>query len=197
MEQFDNYQKEKLTISEVKANILAVLFIFPIFIAYSLPYYLIWKDNISIDKLKIIIQNLKFNIIGYGLFFLLTLIFGIVLHELIHGITWAKFTKHGFKSIKFGILLKMLTPYCHCKEPLMVKQYILGAIMPAIILGFIPALYAIIFGNFYLLIFGLFFTFAAGGDFLIVNLLRKEKMTDFVQDHPSEVGCYIFRNPNI
>ena len=87
----------------------------------------------------------------------------------------------------------MLTPYCHCKEPLMVKHYILGAIMPAFVLGIIPAIIAIIIGNFGLLLFGSFFTLAAIGDFMVIYILRNEKKDDFVLDHPSEAGCYIFR----
>jgi hypothetical protein len=69
----------------------------------------------------------------------------------------------------------------------------MGAIAPAIILGFIPSVVAIIIGNFGLLIFGLVFTVVAAGDFLIINLLRKENKDDFVEDHPSEAGCYIYR----
>jgi hypothetical protein len=81
----------------------------------------------------------------------------------------------------------MLTPYCHCKEPLKVKYYILGAITPAIILGFIPSILAILIGNIGLLIFGILFTMAA------INLIRKENMNELVQDHPSEAGCYSYR----
>jgi len=87
----------------------------------------------------------------------------------------------------------MFTPYCHCKEPLKVKHYIFGAIAPAIILGIIPSVLAILIGNLKLLIFGIFFTMAAGGDILMINLIRKENMNDLVLDHPSEVGCYIYR----
>jgi hypothetical protein len=65
--------------------------------------------------------------------------------------------------------------------------------MPAIILGIIPSLAAIILGNPGLLVFGMFFTLAAGGDFLIINLLRNESKDDLVLDHPSEAGCYIYR----
>jgi hypothetical protein len=39
----------------------------------------------------------------------------------------------------------------------------------------------------------MFFTMAAGGDFLIINLIRKEKSSALVQDHPTEAGCYIYR----
>lgn len=87
----------------------------------------------------------------------------------------------------------MLTPYCHCKEPLNVRQYIIGAIAPAILLGIVPSIVAIMIGNPGLLLFGMFFTIAAAGDILIINLLRKENSSDLVQDHPSEAGCYIYR----
>jgi hypothetical protein len=44
-----------------------------------------------------------------GFIVLIALTIGIILHELIHGITWAKYTKDGFKSIRFGVLWKFLT----------------------------------------------------------------------------------------
>ncbi len=43
-------------------------------------------------------------------------------------------------------------------------------------------------------IFGIFFTMAAVGDFLVINLVRKEKMNDLVLDHPSKMGCFIDKN---
>ena len=162
-----------------------------------MPYFLLWANNKT--NLKNLIQNAKFDNYTLGvLSVFFTIIMGVIIHELIHGFVWSIYAKNGFKSIKFGILWKMLTPYCHCKEPLKVRHYILGAIAPGLILGIIPAFLAIFTGNLYLLLFGIFFTMAAAGDFLIVNLIRKENMDDYVQDHPSEVGCYIYRkNENI
>ncbi|WP_380907020.1 DUF3267 domain-containing protein [Sphingobacterium chuzhouense] len=132
------------------------------------------------------------NSVHLAIMILLTTIIGIILHELIHGITWAIFAKRGFKSIKFGVILKMLTPYCHCKELLTTKQYIIGALAPSIILGFLPALISLAIGNFPLLIFSIFFTVAAAGDFMIVKLMLREDKDSFVLDHPSEAGYYIF-----
>jgi len=187
METIVNYRKEMLTIDLVWANVFAVLILIPIVLIFGLPFYFLWSDKIDVNN--IVSQDIAFG--GFLVFGVLIL--GIILHELIHGITWAIFAKQGFKSIKFGVLLKMLTPYCHCKEPLKVKHYILGAITPAIILGFIPSIIAVFIGNLGLLIFGMFFIMAAGGDFLIINLIRKEKMDNLVQDHPTEAGCYIYR----
>jgi len=191
MQDLENYKKEKLTINLVWANIIGILILIPIVVLFGLPYYL--RNILEID-FKNIMDGLVPLDIAYGVLYGFgAMIFGIVLHELIHGITWAWFTKNGFKSIKFGVLWKMLTPYCHCKEPLKVSQYMIGAITPSIILGFIPSILAIFIGNLGLLIFGMFFTAAAAGDFLMINLIRKENKDDLVQDHPSEVGCYIYR----
>ena len=184
-----DYLKEKITINLFWANIFSFLILVPIALIFGLPYYLLWIDDI--DAFFSLWKD-KISSIGLLGFFLVT-IFGVIIHELIHGVTWARYTDNGFKSIKFGVLWKMLTPYCHCKELLRVKHYAMGAIAPAIILGFIPSVVAIIIGNFGLLIFGLVFTVVAAGEFLIINLLRKENKDYFVEDHPSEAGCYIYR----
>ena len=194
-EQNEGFEKEKLTIDIVWANVFGILIMIPIAIIYGLPFYLVWHDIYPIVNMKELFNDLSPGfIILIPLKMLLIMVLGIIIHELIHGVVWAKYSQHGFKSIKFGVLWKMLTPYCHCREPLNVGHYILGAIMPAIILGLMPAIISIIIGNFWLLVFSVFFTIAASGDFLIINLLRKENMNSLVQDHPSEAGCYIYRN---
>ncbi|HPC35450.1 MAG TPA: DUF3267 domain-containing protein [Candidatus Marinimicrobia bacterium] len=191
MQELEGYQTEKLTISLIWANVFGILIIIPTGIIFGLPYYFLWEPKIDIKQL---IGNLGSQIAGRGfILVIIILIIGIVLHELIHGITWAIFTKQGFKSLKFGVVWKMLTPYCHCKEVLNVKQYRIGSILPAIILGIVPSIIAILTGNFGLLIFGMLFTVASGGDFLTINLIRKENSTDLVLDHPSEIGCFIYR----
>ena len=196
MNELKNYNKETLTIDLVWANVFGLLILIPILLIFALPYYFMWMDKLTLSNIKTFITNFTFQSYALLLFkATIAFISGIVLHELIHGIAWAICAKNGIKSIKFGVMWKMLTPYCHCKEPLRVKHYILGALMPGIVLGIIPAIISIIIGNIYLLFFGVFFTMAACGDFLVIHLLRKEKRNDWVQDHPSEAGCFIYRNP--
>ncbi len=191
MQELENFKKELLTIDLVRANVFGILILFPIVLIFGLPYYLLWNPDINV---KVFIETVEpQEAMSRMLFTVGFLLIGIVVHELIHGITWARFAHSGFKSIKFGVLWKMLTPYCHCKEPLKVKHYFWGAITPALVLGFIPSIVAIFIGNLGMLIFGIFFTMAAGGDFLIINLIRKENMDALVLDHPSEAGCYIYR----
>lgn len=195
MDEFENFIKEKKIIDLEKGNIYSIFGIISIAILYVVPFYLFWKEKFTLRYLKelLIGIELNYNILIIIFIVIATIIIGIILHELIHGVTWAIFAKNGFKSIKFGILLKMLTPYCHCKEPLKVKQYVIGAIMPSIILGLLPAILAISLGNVILLAFGTLFTVVAFGDFMIIYLLKSENKDSYVLDHPSEAGYDILR----
>ncbi|HEX3010038.1 MAG TPA: DUF3267 domain-containing protein [Bacteroidales bacterium] len=193
MKTLEGYKEEELTIDLVKANIYGLLILIPIAVIYGLPYFLIWGDEIGVHNAGSWEPSLIAGSRTGSILIFISLVLGIILHELIHGITWYFFTEDGFKSIKFGILKQMATPYCHCKEPLQVHAYLLGAVMPAIILGLIPAIIAMIIGNLGLLILAAFFTMAAIGDLMIINLLRKEKGVSFVLDHPSEAGCFVYR----
>lgn len=191
IDKIEVFHKDQLTIDLVKANVFAIVLMLPIVLIFGLPYFLIWGIGFNSSDIRSLTKVLSPELMGLVLILVFTL--GIILHELIHGIVWSRYTSNGFKSIRFGVLWKMLTPYCHCKEPLQVKEYVIGALMPAIILGFIPGILAIIIGNFGLLIFGIIFTTAASGDFMIINLLKNEDKDDYVQDHPSEAGCFIYR----
>lgn len=191
MESLSGYVKEERFIDLYKANIFALFLFIPIILLYTLPFYLIWGRN---ENPFVFIKNiLEITSLSSALLGVLVVVIGVVVHELIHGITWSCYTKNGFRSIKFGVLMKMLTPYCHCKEPLRVRQYIIGALMPSIILGIIPIMYAWYSGNIHILLFAIFFTVSAAGDFMIVQLIWREDMRSLVLDHPSEAGCFIYK----
>ena len=186
----ENYKQEELTIDMAKAQLTAILYFIFFMIIFGVPYYFLWARNFTLasyKKLAIDLGGTNFPIV------LGCILIGVIVHELLHGMTWATFAKKGFKSISFGVAWKYLAPYCHCNEPLLVKHYILGAIMPGVILGIIPSIMAIISGNIPLFLFGIIFSGAAGGDFMMVNILRKESMNYLVQDHPAKLGCYIYR----
>ena len=172
---------EKKIIDIYKASKLALLLFVVFALFFGLPFYLIWKPVLAFSWQSILI---------FGALFII----GVVVHELIHGFVFGLFAKSGFKRIRFGVLWEYLTPYCHCSEPVKLKHYIIGALMPALILGFVPAIISLLNGSLMLLILGVIFISAAAGDFYIVWILRKESMNVFVQDHPSEPGCFVYRN---
>ncbi len=121
----------------------------------------------------------------------LVLIIGAALHELLHAVLWIFFTKKGIRSIRFGITESDFSPYIHCTEPLPVWVYRIGTVLPGLVLGIIPAVWAILTGRFWLLMFGFFFSWAASGDFIILYMIRNLKKNILVYDHPQKVGCYI------
>jgi hypothetical protein len=183
--------RRELTMTAGEANLRALVFVIPVILLLGLPFYFLWLRDFTLEKLIGFYQNNR-NIISFGILWMLIILFaGIILHELIHGLTFLFFCKNGFKSIEFGIMWKYLAPYCHCKEPLPIRPYIIGALMPAIVLGFIPAGYGLLAGKFIPLVFGMIFSIASGGDFLIVWLLRGQPKDSLVLDHESKVGCYI------
>ena len=172
------------------ANIIALAISLPMMIAFILIFSLVNYEKLNLYEVK---AQLGYWTTPAGVFIMIiVIILGIVFHEVIHGITFALFAKAGLKSIRFGILMKSLTPYCHCTEPLKAWQYLISSIMPAIVLGFIPVLVATFTVNIGLLLFGVFFTMAASGDFIIVYMLRNLPRNIRVQDHPEKIGCFVY-----
>jgi hypothetical protein len=119
------------------------------------------------------------------------ILFGIVLHEWLHALTWVIFGHKSFSKIKFGFQWKTLTPYAHLTEPVDVNTYRLGAFMPGFVLGLLVYFMSLLLGDGNLFWFSLVHTSAAGGDWLVLWLIRKLKSGTMVEDHPTQAGCYV------
>jgi len=184
--------KKEITISATRAHLIGLIFLVPLFFLLAMPYYLIWSEQFTSAQIIGYIQAKEaWTFYDYGIIILVILI-GIIAHEFLHGLGWSYFTRNGWKSIKFGVMWEMITPYCHCEEPLKMKPYRFGTLLPAVVLGFIPSVFALVFGSLPLMLFGFFFTFAAGGDFIMLWLLRKEPADTIIADHPDKIGCVIY-----
>ncbi len=181
------WKPKYLTWSLTAANVLALPAALPFALAVFIPYYKLHGT---------------FCPLTYGLNFLnifLMMFAGVlilsVVHELIHGLTWGIFAKNHFSSISFGFILKSLNPYCNCSEPLKKWQYITGALMPIIVLGIIPGIFAVKTGSILLLFMSILMIFGGGGDILIVLKLlfhRSEKAEVLYCDHPTDFGAVAF-----
>ncbi len=178
------YQRAELTVSIVKANVFAVVLLIPLLIV-GIGLFLLNNREMS----------------GFSggpvwmLLFAVVLFALIVVHELIHGLSWALFADHHWKDIEFGFMKQYLTPYCTCCVPLSKGQYIFGALMPLIVLGILPMLAGILMGSFSVLLMGIIMADAAAGDILIVwKILRyRSGAGDIVyMDHPTQAGGVIF-----
>jgi len=182
-------QKQDYTISIEKANLYSIVFILPVIFLFGTPYLIRWGwQGIKAGFLNIAEHPI------ISLVFFVSLILGIVTHELIHGFVWALKAEKGWQSIEFGVKWKMLTPYTHCKVPLTVKDYSLGVIMPGLVIGILPAIIAIINGSLLLWIFGLLFTIAAGGDSIALIVLGELDSDQLIKDHPEQMGFVIFND---
>ena len=129
--------------------------------------------------------------------FIVLMIPGVFLHELIHGFTWSLFGGKPISALHFGFKWKSLTPYAHMREPIPLRAYRWGAIMPAILLGFIPYGTGLLIGSPFWTLYGWLFILAASGDFVIFWLLRNDEGAVLVQDHPSRVGRVVFMNDTV
>jgi Putative zincin peptidase len=125
---------------------------------------------------------------------ILAVLFGIVIHEWIHGLSWIFFGHKSFSSIKFGFQWKSLTPYAHLTEPVEVNAYRLGAFLPGFLLGILTYILSLLLGNGDLFWFSLIHTSAAGGDWLILWRIRNVKPGMQVEDHPTNAGCYVLES---
>ena len=169
-----------------KANRLALLMLIPITAIAIIPFVLI---N-GFEPLANGVVFLK----NHQLHILVAFLLLIFIHEGLHGVTWAYFAKSGFKSISFGIKWSYITPYCHCSEPLKRNHYILGGIMPGLITGILPMVYANITANGWLLSASIFLTATANGDFLVLKRVLKHSSGYTFLDHPKEIGFIVIKN---
>jgi hypothetical protein len=181
--------KRDLSVSMGTAGASSLVIAGPLVLILGAIYAARWGVRSILDGFSIDLGNVIAILIALVVF-----VVGIVVHEYIHGLVWAYFGKKPLSSIKFGFQLNTLTPYAHSTEPMEVSAYRLGTVMPALVLGILPTLIAIIIGNGWLLTFGLFFTAAAGGDLLILWLIRNVKAGTLVEDHPTQAGCYVIEN---
>ena len=63
--------------------------------------------------------------------------------------------------------------------------------MPGLILGVLIYILSLLFADGNLFWFSLIHTSAAGGDFLILWMIRNVKAGSLVEDHPTNAGCYV------
>ena len=175
---------KELTIEMRKAQATGAVLGITLVLILILPYYLIF----GLAELEKVRQFFSLRI------FIPSIIIGIFVHEFIHGLTWAVAAKIGLANIKFGFQLKSLTPYAHSKLPMKTNAYRLGAVMPLLLLGVLPYLFALISNNPYFFGFGLFFCFVASGDIMILWLIHKLPAHQLIQDHPSKGGVILLEN---
>ncbi len=178
----DGYRKVDLTIDIVAANVGALFVMLPFVVLVGWLYLrknFVWQEPGPY----------------YGVLLLAGILLLTAVHEGIHGLVWGAFAKNHLRSVAFGIIWKTLSPYCTCAEPLGRWQYILGAAMPTLILGFGLAAAATAVGQHWLFLLAELMIFGGGGDALIILKTLRYRPTGaeaLYYDHPYECGLVVF-----
>ena len=179
----EGYDQTERTYDIVKANIVSVAIMLPFAAVIAVPYLLIH----GIGRME-----------SFGIFWVLWIVLMIVetvVHEGIHGLTWGLLSPDGFSTIEFGFIKEYLTPYCYCGTPLTKGAYMIGSLMPTLILGFLQGIAAILTGNLLLFALSVIMMFGGGGDFLVDGMLiryKKKKEKLILMDHPTQMGFVAF-----
>lgn len=179
----EGYEEKQEVISILKANLMAFVTAGP----FAVLELVIW----------ILVRRFGEGSFGGGKLELFWILFigTIFIHELLHGVGWSMFTKGKWQSIHIGMMWEVLTPYCHCKEPLKPTEYLVGAIMPFAVLGVGVFLAALITGSGMLFWLGFVNILCAGGDTTLVCMLLKylkEHENCYILDHPTDCGFVVF-----
>jgi hypothetical protein len=134
--------KRDLSVSLEKANVYALLTGgLPALLLVTL-YPLVWGLDLAVAQYTAALYPSIDDLLA-----LAVLIAGLILHELIHGVTWKLAGRKPWSAIRFGIDRRTFSPYAHCAEPLPAGVYRLGTLLPGVLTGLVPALAGLVAGK--------------------------------------------------
>ena len=175
----EGYVGRECTISVLRANVMAFVTAGPVAVLCAVVFFFV-NGGISFrfDAWELLVVLLIFSA-------------SIFIHEGLHGLTWSRFSENGWRDIHIGVMWEKLTPFCCCMKPLTFGKYLLGSLMPFLVLGlglFLAALFA---KSEMLLLCSLYNILSAGGDTTIACILLKHRHAVII-DHPTECGFWAF-----
>lgn len=199
MEKIEEIKGRKVSIDVLKINLLGFVSVFAVTFVFALSFFMIWNGKLNLmDKIYTFYNTHSLTEIGISIIIVSIMpLVGMVIYMLIQGITWACYAKNGWKSISFGAK-KLLVLYCRSNEPMSVRAYQIGCIMPVMILAVIPTIVSLFVGSILLLVWGIIFISSACQDIWMAWKLNKEDKNalaiDIISD--DEAGVYILDEEN-
>jgi alpha-beta hydrolase superfamily lysophospholipase len=123
---------------------------------------------------------------------LAVLLAGLLLHEAVHLLGYRLFGRlpRGAARLQFG--RSFVTPQVQCAAPIRAAAYRRMLLLPALLLGVIPAIVAFVIGSWWLLIWAIWMLAASGGDFAALWAMRGVGGDTPVRAHPRRAGCQLF-----
>jgi len=166
----------------IKLNIWAIVFII---VGIALTYVFFWGNVL-----------VTINPFGAILYMLALFIF-IIIHELLHGISFVLFSKNKWSTMKFGVSVKSGVAYCISLVPIKIPRARLSLMMPIYVVCLPVYVYALVTGNFALATLGVLLASGSVGDFYYMWKLRAiSKSLYMYEELPTktgyEIGFYVF-----
>ena len=188
---FENYHQNEIKFNGIAGNIIALVLMILFGVLFGFIFYQIWGTfgiNISFDGFQFSIYIIYYFVLYFLVLSLMFFAF-LLSNELLIGLYWSKYTE-----VKIKVLFKQsFFRFCYCKEPIMIKKYVTGYIIPAIIFGIIPIILGMIYGKLFIMIFGIMFISNNGTEpIMLMYLLRKINKTHFIKNMDSAIGIILF-----
>lgn len=170
----------EVRVSKVYATVFSIIMLW-----FAVTIVLVF-EGVSPGKIDYQLDNLD------RWMFLGGLVLVVVAHEALHGFAAMLWGDVPFSSIQFGFKWKWFAPYCHCASPLRMGVFRVFLLLPLTVTTAITGLVLLLDPSLWSLsLFSLTFTGGAG-DILIYFRVQDIPGDLWVQDHPLELGCYIW-----
>ena len=136
-------------------------------------------------------------LIGVNDFFTLANLFliftaGFLVHELLHFLTWQGLSRFPIQEFRIGMRWNSFTPVIGCQRPMKVKPLMIGLLVPYLVQGVLPLVFAFYLANTWLLFASVIFMAWASADILTFLLLWKVDKGGFAEMHRSKLGVVVF-----
>ena len=123
--------------------------------------------------------------------FLIAIAIAVVVHELLHAVGFRYFGGAPWRTIRFGIQWRTLTPFACSVVPVPARSYRWTAALPGIVLGAIPIIAGVLLDAPATSGFGIAMLTGAGGDAAIIWAMRRTPDDALVLDSPNALGCLV------
>ena len=143
---------------------LTVLFVAPVAALVTLlPHQLLWGTGLHGAWLDSSVFGFPWQVPRVVL--VGGLVLSLWLHELLHAVGYAVFGKVPWSEIEIGAVWTRLVVYARCRVSLSREAYRGALLLPAVVLGAVPALLGLAFGLGWLTLYGFVLLVFASGDF--------------------------------
>lgn len=163
-----------------RAQVLALVIVGVFALLTLLPHVMIWGTPGGSSPVSPM-NGLLFG----GLF-----VVGVIVHEGIHGLGYW-WGGAAWSEIEFGVDWSGGAPYAHCTAPLRCGAYRWAIALPGLVLGASPLALGLLIGHWGMTLFAFAMLAGAGGDVLLLWMLRGLPRDAWVQDHPEKMGALV------